>query len=662
MHVLKNYQSGQRANNQLEEIPASAKPLDLNATINELKTLVEWMRDHPSGNAGGGDYDDSALQSAISDLQTGKADVSDLDSFISLQTGGSISGTRAAAIGINNELSGSDSFATGDLNIVSGLNAFASGFNNKAEGAYSHSEGMQTRATNIASHSEGDHTSSFGYAAHAEGTLTFASGTAAHAEGYGTDASANNAHAEGASTYAQGVQSHAEGLDTVAYGQQSHAEGEGTIAQGENQHAGGQYNIANGSASSHSPTDYVWIIGNGTDDANRSDAAALQWNGVLKVVDLESFDGTKGLLLDTDKTKLDNLVIPDQLSDLTDDETHRLVTDTEKSTWNAKQPAMGSDDNYVTDAEKAALHAHSNKTALDAVSGTNTGDQTLSGLGGVAANVAITGATKTKVTYDSKGLVTGGSDATTVDIADSANKRYVTDAQLIVIGNTSGANSGDETTSTIKTKLGITTLSGSNTGDNAVNSLYSGLATSKQDTLVSATNIKTINGSSILGGGDLVVSGGSAPFAMYRLTAPFSNSTTTLQDVTGWAFPVTAGKIYRIEIIALYQTNTTTTGGKLGFYLPSGTGAVVGYLEGGISSATVATELKAPIYAIGASNLAGSFLLTSGVNVINTPHHIDGSLIFNCATSGEFRAQWSGEAATAAQLNTNSVLLVTVLN
>lgn len=45
------------------------------------------------------------------------------------------------------------------------------------------------------------------------------------------------------------------------------------------------------------------------------------------------------------------------LADLTDDATHRLVTDTEKSTWNAKQPAMGSDDNYVTDAEKAALHA-----------------------------------------------------------------------------------------------------------------------------------------------------------------------------------------------------------------------------------------------------------------------------------------------------------------
>lgn len=50
-------------------------------------------------------------------------------------------------------------------------------------------------------------------------------------------------------------------------------------------------------------------------------------------------------------------------------------------------------------------------------------------------------------------------------------------------------------------------LSGTNTGDNAVNTLYSGLATSKQDTLVSGTNIKTINGNSVLGSGNLTVGG-----------------------------------------------------------------------------------------------------------------------------------------------------------
>jgi len=68
-----------------------------------------------------------------------------------------------------------------------------------------------------------------------------------------------------------------------------------------------------------------------------------------------------------------------------------------------------------------------------------------SDVGAVATNSAITGATKTKITFDAKGLITSGADATTADIADSSNKRYVTDANLTVIGNTSGTNTGDQT-------------------------------------------------------------------------------------------------------------------------------------------------------------------------------------------------------------------------
>jgi hypothetical protein len=72
---------------------------------------------------------------------------------------------------------------------------------------------------------------------------------------------------------------------------------------------------------------------------------------------------------------------------------------------------------------------------------------TLSSLGAVAGNSTITGATKTKITFDSKGLVTAGADATTADIAASSNKNYVTDAEKTVLGNTSGTNTGDQTIS-----------------------------------------------------------------------------------------------------------------------------------------------------------------------------------------------------------------------
>lgn len=60
---------------------------------------------------------------------------------------------------------------------------------------------------------------------------------------------------------------------------------------------------------------------------------------------------------------------------------------------------------------------------------------------------------------------------------------------------------------------GSGTSSGTNTGDNATNSQYSGLAASKQDALVSGTNIKTINGASVLGSGDLVVSAGDPSYS-----------------------------------------------------------------------------------------------------------------------------------------------------
>lgn len=84
-------------------------------------------------------------------------------------------------------------------------------------------------------------------------------------------------------------------------------------------------------------------------------------------------------------------------------------------------------------------------TASSSVTGALTSTDWNTFNGKVTANSAITGATKTKITYDAKGLVTAGSDATTADIADSTNKRYVTDADLVDIGNLSGTNTGDQT-------------------------------------------------------------------------------------------------------------------------------------------------------------------------------------------------------------------------
>jgi hypothetical protein len=63
----------------------------------------------------------------------------------------------------------------------------------------------------------------------------------------------------------------------------------------------------------------------------------------------------------------------------------------------------------------------------------------------VVKNASIVGATKTKITYDAKGLVVSGADATTADIATSPDRNYVTDANLASITNLIGVNTGDQT-------------------------------------------------------------------------------------------------------------------------------------------------------------------------------------------------------------------------
>jgi hypothetical protein len=87
---------------------------------------------------------------------------------------------------------------------------------------------------------------------------------------------------------------------------------------------------------------------------------------------------------------------------------------------------LGADDNYVTDAEKAALHAHSNKAALDLVSGTNTGDQvlptwsTISGKPAVVAEGATQAAARTALSLGDAATKNTGTTAGTVAAGDDS--------------------------------------------------------------------------------------------------------------------------------------------------------------------------------------------------------------------------------------------------
>ena len=136
---------------------------------------------------------------------------------------------------------------------------------------YAHAEGYQTQAKGVCSHAEGDSTIAFGGYSHAEGQSCEANAYYAHAEGSITVASSQGAHAEGHRSTASGTYSHAEGEETASPGTCSHAEGKGTYATMQNSHAQGKWN--------KKTTGYADIIGNGTDDNNRSNAYNMDWSG-----------------------------------------------------------------------------------------------------------------------------------------------------------------------------------------------------------------------------------------------------------------------------------------------------------------------------------------------------------------------------------------------
>lgn len=170
-------------------------------------------------------------------------------------------------------------------------------------------------------------------------------------------------------------------------------------------------------------------------------------------------------------------------------------------------------------------------TGTGSANGTNTGDQ-----------VSIVGISGTKAQFDT--AVTDGNFLYVGDVTQYTDEQAqdavgaMVDSTLVyndgapslsragltgAVTASSGSNAtalGSFTLSQLNTALsdadvstGGGTATGTNTGDNATNTQYSGLAASKQDTLISATNIKTVNGTTLLGSGNLAVAASDPVYA-----------------------------------------------------------------------------------------------------------------------------------------------------
>jgi len=181
---------------------------------------------------------------------------------------------------------------------------------------------------------------------------------------------------------------------------------------------------------------------------------------------------------------------------------------TKKVTPNALKTALALDNvNNTSDANKPVSIAQ--QDALNAK---------------VDENAPIVAATKTKITYDAKGLVTAG------DILDAADMPTGINAANIGTGAVSSTEFGylDGVTSAIQTQLNA-----------------------KQATLVSGTNIKTINGATVLGAGDITIAGN-----------PPSGVAGAIQFSNGSAFASDAANLFWDDTNNRLGVGTNTPTGK----------------------------------------------------------------------------------------------------
>lgn len=276
-------QAGNIDANALYLTPDEEIDLSPYATIEQVDTKADKKHSHTVAN--------------ISDLTATAAELNYMDGVTSnVQT--QLDGKADTSHTHNEYVAKVDPVGSGSFSMnrkadtTVGMQSSTFGNNCTADGQYSHAEGNGCTAGAFASHAEGNSTEARSECSHAEGQDTVASGSYSHAEGYETEASGYFSHAEGRNTVASGGISHAEGWQTIASGAASHAAGYYTVAN-DYQYVVGKYNssrnpitsvdtVYNVSDSVTTTYPALFIVGNGTGDASRSNAFTVYANGKCK--------------------------------------------------------------------------------------------------------------------------------------------------------------------------------------------------------------------------------------------------------------------------------------------------------------------------------------------------------------------------------------------
>jgi hypothetical protein len=187
-----------------------------------------------------------------------------------------------------------------------------------------------------------------------------------------------------------------------------------------------------------------------------------------------------------------------------------------------------------------------------------------------------------------------------VDNTSDANKPISTATQTalnskensITAGTTSQYYRGDKTFQTLnKTAVGLSNVDNTSDANKPVSTATQTALNLKQDSLVSGTNIKTINGSSVLGSGDLIITGETSSVALISaLNIDWSSGGILYKDIsTNSTF--TFSNVSEGKAISVILTNTSAS--SVVITLPSGIYKELGIISIAASSAAVFSFIRA---------------------------------------------------------------------
>lgn len=240
---------------------------------------------------------------------------------------------------------------------------------------------------------------------------------------------------------------------------------------------------------------------------------------------------------------------------------------------------VGVDDVYLYDGTNWLLQINTQKTVtFSAVAGSPYDNTNLSNALNtkITANAAITGATHTKITYDSKGLVTAGADITLSDVTDITATAAEVNVLDGITASTTELNYVDGVTSAIQTQIdGKVTANSAITAGTATKITYDskGLVTAGGSliasdipdlsaTYVPQTSVGVANGVAGLGSDGKVPTSQLPSFVddvvdAYIVSGATPLSAGWLSDTSGGsALTPETGKIYVVLTAGEYQNKT----------------------------------------------------------------------------------------------------------